>query len=173
MFFELVLLTEICLGNLLNPPSCHPKCSWVCDEPKCPAVCEPICSPPQCHTVCEEPIGDKCEVKCEKPECGIKCPTRGCADGICNECMAVCNAPHCINICQPPVPQCGIVCDEPSCDWKCNKPNDCPQPTCELKCENPHCTQDFSCCPCSGQDNLILPEQFFKDDEPDPNCCEC
>ena len=59
-----------------------------------------------------------------------------CSDSLCSEYKANCKAPHFINICQPPAPICGIVCDEPSCDWKCSKTSDWPESVRELMCDN-------------------------------------
>lgn len=139
----------------------------------CPALCDPVCAPAECHTTCEEPQGALCEVKCEQPQCEIKCPGVGCSDTECPECQAICTAPHCITVCEPPAPKCQVICKEPACDWKCYKPTDCPKPQCELICENPQCRPDISCCPCHGKDSLHLTIPLFKVDEPNPGCCEC
>ena len=153
--------------------TCHPQCSWKCDDPHCPAICDPVCEPPKCHTSCAEPKNAICDVKCEKPECEIKCPDKGCEMFDCPKCVTVCKAPHCVTHCQAPKPECEAVCEEPKCDWKCHKPN-CPKPKCELVCENPNCVPKVECCNCNmgGTINRVgLP--FFKETEKNPNCCGC
>merc|ERR1712147_309081 len=133
--------------------TCHPQCSWKCDDPHCPAICDPVCEPPKCHTSCAEPRNAICDVKCEKPEYEIKCPDKGCEMFDC--------------------PKCVTVCEEPRCDWKCHKPA-CPKPKCELVCENPNCVPKVECCPCAqGAARVSQPFPFFKEVESNKECCSC
>jgi len=154
--------------------SCHPQCSWKCDDPHCPAICDPVCEPPKCHTSCAEPKNAICDVKCEKPECEIKCPDKGCEMFDCPKCVTVCKQPHCVTHCQAPKPECEAVCEEPKCDWKCHKPA-CPKPKCELVCENPNCSPKVECCACNNNSTapIPLPFPFFKETENNPECCGC
>jgi len=153
--------------------TCHPQCSWKCDDPHCPAICDPVCEPPKCHTSCAEPRNAICDVKCEKPECEIKCPDKGCELFDCPKCVTVCKAPHCVTHCQAPKPECEAVCEEPRCDWKCHKPA-CPKPKCELVCENPNCVPKVECCGCNrGGIPSPVGFPFFKETEKNPNCCGC
>ena len=172
---SLITLTLLQLLSLIISTSttCHPQCSWKCDDPHCPAICDPVCEPPKCHTSCAEPKNAICDVKCEKPECEIKCPDRGCAGLDCPKCVTVCKQPHCVTHCQAPKPECEPVCEEPKCDWKCHKPQ-CPKPKCELVCENPNCTPKVECCPCeNGMRSIQTPFPMFKETETNKECCSC
>jgi hypothetical protein len=172
VFIIFASIFGIHLGSNLKS-TCHPQCSWKCDDPHCPAICDPVCEPPKCHTSCAEPRNAICDVKCEKPECEIKCPDKGCEMFDCPKCVTVCKAPHCVTHCQAPKPECEAVCEEPKCDWKCHKPN-CPKPKCELVCENPNCVPKVECCNCSmGGSRVGSPLPFFKETEKNPNCCGC
>ena len=171
-FILLITIVSLLNCNLLRS-TCHPQCSWKCDDPHCPAICDPVCEPPKCHTSCAEPKNAICDVKCEKPECEIKCPDKGCELFDCPKCVTVCKAPHCVTHCQAPKPECEAVCEEPKCDWKCHKPA-CPKPKCELVCENPNCVPKVECCNCNMGGNVSrvgLP--FFKETEQNPSCCGC
>ncbi len=174
--FIILSLSIIALYNvyvLANQSTCHPQCSWKCDDPHCPAICDPVCEPPKCHTSCAEPKNAICDVKCEKPECEIKCPDKGCEMFDCPKCVTVCKQPHCVTHCQAPKPECEAVCEEPRCDWKCHKPA-CPKPKCELVCENPNCVPKVECCPCAmGAPRVAQPFPFFKEVESNKQCCGC
>ena len=174
--FIILSLSIIALYNvyvLANQSTCHPQCSWKCDDPHCPAICDPVCEPPKCHTSCAEPKNAICDVKCEKPECEIKCPDKGCEMFDCPKCVTVCKQPHCVTHCQAPKPECEAVCEEPRCDWKCHKPA-CPKPKCELVCENPNCVPKVECCPCAmGAPRVSTPFPFFKETEGNQGCCGC
>jgi len=178
VFCSLLLSQSVKTSFLKNSSeslaSCHPQCSWKCDDPHCPAICDPVCEPPKCHTSCAEPKNAICDVKCEKPECEIKCPDKGCEMFDCPKCVTVCKQPHCVTHCQAPKPECEAVCEEPKCDWKCHKPA-CPKPKCELVCENPNCSPKVDCCPCSegAAASAPTPFPFFKETEANPNCCGC
>jgi hypothetical protein len=162
------------LSKSSSSTTCHPQCSWKCDDPHCPAICDPVCEPPKCHTSCAEPKNAICDVKCEKPDCEIKCPDKGCEMFDCPKCVTVCKQPHCVTHCQAPKPECEAVCEEPKCDWKCHKPA-CPKPKCELVCENPNCSPKVECCACnnSQKNNVDVPFPFFKETEANPECCGC
>lgn len=80
--------------------TCHPQCSWKCDDPRCDAICEPVCEPPKCHTSCQEPKNAVCDVKCEKPDCQIMCPDKACEAEDCPKCVTICKPPHCVTHCQ-------------------------------------------------------------------------
>jgi len=174
-FSTLLTITIICLTKLTlqTETTCHPQCSWKCDDPHCPAICDPVCEPPKCHTSCAEPKNAICDVKCEKPECEIKCPDKGCEMFDCPKCVTVCKQPHCVTHCQAPKPECEAVCEEPRCDWKCHKPA-CPKPKCELVCENPNCVPKVECCGCAmGAPRVSTPFPFFKETETNKGCCGC
>merc|ERR1712167_215945 len=110
-----------------------------------------------------------CDVKCEKPECEIKYPDKGCSALDCPRCVTICKQPHCVTHCQAPKPEC----EEPRCDWKCHKP-ECPKPKCELVCENPNCAPKVECCACHGTTIGVSPTfPFVKESEPNPQCCSC
>jgi len=172
LIFSIGILFLIGLVNITNATTCHPQCSWKCDDPHCPAICDPVCEPPKCHTSCAEPKNAICDVKCEKPECEIKCPDKGCEMFDCPKCVTVCKAPHCVTHCQAPKPECEAVCEEPKCDWKCHKPA-CPKPKCELVCENPNCAPKVDCCPCASGQGGARPIFFFKETEQNQRCCGC
>ena len=70
-FILLITIVSLLNCNLLRS-TCHPQCSWKCDDPHCPAICDPVCEPPRCHTSCAEPKNAICDVKCEKPLCEVK-----------------------------------------------------------------------------------------------------
>jgi len=153
--------------------TCHPQCSWKCDDPRCDAICEPVCEPPKCHTSCQEPKNAVCDVKCEKPDCQIMCPDKACEAEDCPKCVTICKPPHCVTHCQSPKPVCEAICQEPNCDWKCHKP-ECPKPKCELVCENPGCRPTVECCKCEDHlTHLDLALPVFKEVEKDPRCCSC
>ena len=175
MKFSLVILVLTISAYYINSTetTCHPQCSWKCDDPHCPAICDPVCEPPKCHTSCAEPKNAICDVKCEKPECEIKCPDKGCEMFDCPKCVTVCKQPHCVTHCQAPKPECEAVCEEPRCDWKCHKPA-CPKPKCELVCENPNCVPKVECCSCAmGAPRVSQPFPFFKETESNSQCCGC
>lgn len=91
----LLLLTKAQLST-----TCHPQCSWKCDDPRCDAICDPVCEPPKCHTSCQEPKNAVCDVKCEKPDCQIMCPDKACEAEDCPKCVTICKPPHCVTHCQ-------------------------------------------------------------------------
>jgi len=173
LFLMSMIVCTSAVLSLKSQSTCHPQCSWKCDDPHCPAICDPVCEPPKCHTSCAEPRNAICDVKCEKPECEIKCPDKGCEMFDCPKCVTVCKQPHCVTHCQAPKPECEAVCEEPKCDWKCHKPA-CPKPKCELVCENPNCSPKVDCCPCSGaSEKTETPFPFFKETEQNAKCCGC
>jgi hypothetical protein len=53
-----------------NNDTCHPHCSWQCDDPVCIASCEVS----GCEITCKKPDNcpePKCELICQKPPCTI------------------------------------------------------------------------------------------------------
>merc|ERR1711981_903629 len=94
-------------------------------------------------------------IKCEKPQCEVRCPVKHCEKGACPKCDTVCKDPQCHTECTNPTPKCESVCEEPLCDWKCHRPADCEKPKCALVCEKaPHCQPQpppVDCCSCKEQ----------------------
>jgi hypothetical protein len=100
--------------------SCHPECSWLCDDPICLAECMIVAEPPQC--TCENPL--------IIPVCSVECPPSQCELDQCPVCQTSCT----------PNTSCGqIQCQQTLTSWACRKPSSCPQPRCELMCEKPAC----------------------------------
>lgn len=86
--------------------SCHPECSWQCDNPICDADCHPYCEDPVCEVSCQE--GFECS---EIPNCTVVCAPDQCEND---------NCPMCETVCQPlsSCPEeCQILCEETQCSW--------------------------------------------------------
>lgn len=81
----------------------------------------------------------KCIVKCEEPQCSIRCPKDMCLKENCPKCEIVCSPADCHTTCVAPTAECAPMCEEPECNWSCAKPTVCPRPKCELMCEKPAC----------------------------------
>merc|ERR1719407_428622 len=114
-----------------------------------PDGCEGDDCHPKCPTRCQELGCSKCQIKCSKPECEVRCPVKHCEKGRCPECETVCRDPKCHTECTNPPPKCESVCEEPVCDWKCHRPDNCPKPKCALVCEkSPHCQEPPAPQPC-------------------------
>lgn len=119
-------LTIVMLCGLAS--SCHPECTWQCDDPVCPAICAPLCMPPSCQ-VCDNRTGTPV---CQPyGACQISCPPNQCESDACPACEV-----QCTNPCR--YPTCFVQCEEAQCAWQCQKPS-CPYPTCQLQCEAPAC----------------------------------
>jgi len=101
---------------------------------------------------CEELPCAQCTVKCEKPQCSVRCPKDMCEKDDCPKCETVCSPAVCRTSCVAPEPNCSPLCEATNCDWKCKKPTLCPKPKCELQCEHTACdTQDVkTSCPCTN-----------------------
>lgn len=116
--------------------SCTPQCTWQCDEPRCDEVCEPVCAPPRCETRCNTPDLSGCSMDCSEPDCAVVCPNTNCPARTCAECSTTCSEPMCRLDCPQSQP-CHNVCEQPSCEWSCSAPEECPAPQCHMVCESP------------------------------------
>merc|ERR1719378_1234266 len=67
-----------------------------------PDGCEGDDYPPKCSTRCQELGCSKCQIKCSKPECEVRCPVKHCEKGKCPECETVCRDPKCHTECTNP-----------------------------------------------------------------------
>jgi len=130
-----ILLLSLFLGVY---SSCHPQCSWACDDPVCNATCTPVCQEPNCvfNITCNH-----------SPSCAIQCPEDMCESD---------NCPACEVVCQPSSHfECGsILCAPVECSWSCEKPTNCPHPVCELQCEQPAC--EYSSASVVGALNMLV-----------------
>jgi hypothetical protein len=63
----------------------------------------------------------KCLIKCNRPECEVRCPVKHCEKGRCPKCETVCRDPICHTECSNPEPKCEAVCENPVCDWRCHR----------------------------------------------------
>ena len=63
----------------------------------------------------------KCMIKCNRPECEVRCPVKHCEKGRCPKCETVCRDPICHTECANPEPKCEAVCENPVCDWRCHR----------------------------------------------------
>ena len=99
--------------------TCHPMCSWQCDDPQCRADCKAVPESPVCI----------CTNLTVQPKCVVRCPVDMCEMQTCPACETVCE----------PNEACGaILCEQTVAAWACRKPA-CTYPTSELMCEQPAC----------------------------------
>merc|ERR1719272_20579 len=75
-------------------------------------------------------------MECDKPECAVMCPKSQCPSHDCPFCKATCGDPVCKLKCPNKQP-CHNVCEQPTCEWKCKAPTECPAPKCQMVCEHP------------------------------------
>ena len=108
-------------------------------------------------------------IKCNRPECEVRCPVKHCEKGRCPKCETVCRDPICHTECANPEPKCEAVCENPVCDWRCHRPSNCPKPKCALICEkSPHCQQpEPQCCGCAAAETVAVVAVST------PKCCGC
>merc|ERR1712139_562331 len=76
---------------------------------------------------------------------------------------------------------CDVKCEKPECEIKCPDKGcsalDCPR--CVTICKQPHCVTHcqapkVECCACHGTTIGVSPTfPFFKESEPNPQCCSC
>lgn len=125
--------------------SCHPECSWVCDDPTGNAVCVPQCEEPRCHVQWREaesvssPPPDPLLTppgECQTPTFSSSVE---CGDGQCE----LDDCPACAISVSAVAQDCPgytveVVCEPTSCEWRCEQP-DLPTPDCQLQCEQPSC----------------------------------
>mmetsp|Transcript_27338 Transcript_27338/g.69147 ORF Transcript_27338/g.69147 Transcript_27338/m.69147 type:complete len:270 (-) Transcript_27338:71-880(-) len=115
---------------------CVPQCTWECETSKCDQVCEPVCQAPRCETRCTDPDYSSCTRCCGESQCSVLCPKTACAGQDCAECKTSCSEPICLLKC-PGLQPCHNVCEHPKCEWRCNKPQECPPPQCRMVCDEP------------------------------------
>ena len=130
--FAMWSLTLLLLLPLLDVAgTCHPECSYECDNPVCAADCRPVCLPPVC-AVCLNTTGTPVCYGTDK--CWLYCPVDQCESDECPACATMCPNSTCNGF-----DDCFMLCEEPECSWECQKPTNCPLPTCLLQCEMPAC----------------------------------
>ncbi len=129
-------LLFICTFLLATTQTCHPECRWSCNDPVCSAVCQPVCKPYNCSACIFDPDTNE-TIECHKiyVGCATRCPPDQCEADSCPQCELLCNS----GLCDENDPNCQIVCSQIECDWRCQKPDNCPYPTCQLNCDAPAC----------------------------------
>ncbi len=114
--------------------ACHPECTYHCDSPKTFFECDGEFSDSNyCINVCDNPVYPAvCEAICKPPNCSVVVPPNQCETDSC------------------PISE--ILCSEPQCSWKCQKPScsACPKPKCEPYCYN------------FNTHNCVLPKHYHR-----------
>lgn len=133
----LLIVAMFSVQPLSVSAQCHPTCAYECDSPTCFASCVPQCLPYRCQTCELNPFTNVTTCgPLSSSGCYVHCPRDQCEEDSCPECEIICNVG---NLCNPDDPYCHVQCLELECDWKCDKPGDCPLPRCELQCDPPAC----------------------------------
>lgn len=127
--------------------SCHPSCSWACNDPTMAADCTPECLPPSCtiewRSVEDDSLYDGTPPGCqEEPNASISCPSDACELEGCPTCEIVAEE---VTPCSGYTPT--VLCEQVNCSWNCQYPADMPAVDCELQCESPACIADGSYAP--------------------------